>query len=100
MGKLYALNVGGRPLNSWPNFIPVTFELTVLVASFSALIAMLVLNRLPRLNHPVFNVPEFQRASIDRFFLCIEARDPLFRRTRTRDFLLELNPAKVTEVEA
>lgn len=99
MGKLYALNVGGRPLNSWPNFIPVTFELTVLVAAFSALITMLVLNRLPEIHHPVFNVPEFQRASIDRFFLCIEARDAHFGRVRTRDFLLSLAARKVTEVE-
>ncbi len=100
MGHLYALNVGGRPLNSWPNFIPVTFELTVLIAAFSAFIAVLVLNRLPEVHHPVFNVPEFRRASIDRFFLCIEARDPGFGRARTREFLLRLEPVKVTEVEA
>jgi Protein of unknown function (DUF3341). len=99
MARLYPLNVGGRPLNSWPNFIPVTFELTILVASISAVTAMILLNRLPQPNHPVFNVPEFERASIDRFFLCIEARDAKFDREQTRKFLESLKPLKVTEVE-
>lgn len=99
MAQLYPLNVGGRPLNSWPNFIPVTFELTILVASISAVTAMILLNRLPQPNHPVFNVPEFERASIDRFFLCIEARDAKFDREETRKFLESLKPLKVTEVE-
>jgi hypothetical protein len=98
MARLYPLNVGGRPHNSWPNFIPVTFELTVLIASLSALTAMLVLNRLPRPNHPVFNVPEFRRASIDRFFLSIEAEDPSFERAATWRFLQSLKPVKVSEV--
>jgi len=95
----YPINIGGRPLHSWPAFIPVTFELTILIASVSAFLSVFVLNRLPRLNHPVFNVPEFERASIDRFFLCIEASDPKFNFEATRKFLLDLNPLKVTEVE-
>jgi len=99
MARLYPINVGSRPLNSWPNFIPVTFELTVLIASVSAFLAVFVLNRLPELNHPVFNVPEFERASIDRFFLCIESRDPKFDPRQTRTFLEDLKPSKVMEVE-
>ena len=98
MARLYPLNVGGRPYNSWPNFIPVVFELTVLVAALSALIAMLVLNRLPCPNHPVFNLPEFRRASIDRFFLCIETGDAKFEQLRTWQFLESLAPLKVSEV--
>jgi hypothetical protein len=99
MARLYPINVGGRPLQSWPNFIPVTFELTILVASLSALTAMLLLNRLPQLYHPVFNVPDFRRASIDRFFLCIEATDPKFEPEETQRFLESLAPHDVAEVE-
>ena len=97
----YPINVGGRPYHSWPAFIPVTFELTILFAAFGALIGMLALNRLPKLYHPVFNAPHFDRASQDRFFLCIEAEDPQFDRERTRQLLLEKTKAVVvSEVEA
>jgi hypothetical protein len=98
MAKLYPINVGGRPLNSWPNFIPVTFELTILIASVSAFLGVFILNRLPEPHHPVFNVPEFERASSDRFFLCIEADDPKFEVGETRKFLEGLKACKVTEV--
>ena len=94
----YPLNVGGRPFHSWPSFVPITFELTVLFAAFGALLGMLVFNRLPELYHPVFNAPNFDRASQDRFFIVIEKEDPLFDATSTANFLRTLRPLNVSVV--
>jgi len=95
----YAFNVGGRPYNSWPVYIPITFEALILVGAFSAFLGMMFLNGLPQPHHPVFNVPQFGRSSQDRFFLCIEAADPQFDRRTTAEFLAALGPlGEVIEV--
>ncbi len=92
------VNVGGRPFHSWPSFIPVTFECAILGASLTAVLGMFILNGLPMPYHPVFNVERFQFASRDRFFLCIEAKDPMYDRARTAREMGEWAPKDVVEV--
>jgi Protein of unknown function (DUF3341) len=94
----YPLNIGGRPLNSWPAFIPVTFELTILIAALAAVLGMLGLNKLPMPYHPLFNNPRFALATRNRFFLCVESSDPRFNREATAKFLSKLNAKGVSEV--
>jgi hypothetical protein len=94
----YPLNIGGRPPWSWPAFIPITFELTVLCAALSGALGMLAINGLPQPSHPVFNVEQFGLATQSRFFLCVEAADPKFDRKETRSFLESLHPREVLDV--
>ena len=95
----YPVNIAGKPLNSWPQFIPVMFELTILFAAIAAVLGMIVLNGLPQPYHPAFNVERFERASRDKFFLIVESEDPKFDRQATADFLKGLNATEVSEVE-
>ena len=94
----YPINVGGRPFNSWPSFVVVTFETTILGAALAGVIGLLLLNRLPMPYHPVFNVDRFMRASQDGFFLCIESADPKFDMQETKEFLQSLQPREVFDV--
>jgi hypothetical protein len=94
----YAYNVGGRPLHSWPSFVPVTFELTVLFAALTGLLSLLWLTRLPRLDHAVFTVAEFRRASQDRFFVAVLTDDPRLTRVGVEKLLLKTDPVSIQEV--
>jgi len=95
----YPLNVGGKPFNSWPAFIPITFECTILCAAFAAVLGMLALNKLPQPYHPVFNAPNFALATRDHFFLVIEANDPRYNHDEVLNFMKSLEPKEVTDVE-
>lgn len=94
----YPMNVGGRPLHSWPAFIPITFETTILCGALFGVLGMLALNGLPRPHHPLFGVEAFNRASRDGFFLCIEAEDDLYFAENTREFLLQAGAIEVFDV--
>jgi hypothetical protein len=92
------MNIGGRPVHSWPAFIVPTFETTVLLAALATVVGMLLLNGFPQPYHPVFNVKSFATASRDRFFLCVESRDPRFDAHKTRELLAGLGASDVSEV--
>jgi hypothetical protein len=94
----FPINIAGRPLHSWPSYIIITFEMTILFAALSAVLGLLALCGLPMPYHPVFNVPRFALASRNRFFLCIQARDPMFEREAVAAFLETLEPREVSEV--
>ncbi len=96
----YPHNVGGRPLNSWPSYIPITFECMILFSALTSMISMFAMNRLPQPYHPVFNVPRFERASVDKFFLCIESSDPKFQTEEVLQFLRDLGANEVNVVPA
>ncbi len=95
----YPLNIGGKPLNSWPQWVPVAYECTILLAALTAVFGLFLLNGFPEPYHPMFNVKGFDRVSTDAFFLCIEAADPKFDREATRRFLEQHHASEVTEVE-
>ena len=95
----YPMNIGGRALPSWPGMIPVTVELTILCAVCCGVFSLFIVTKLPRVYHPVFNHPDFRRASQDRFFLCIRTKDQKFDYPETESFLRSLNPLSVKPVE-
>jgi hypothetical protein len=94
----YPVIIGGKPPHSWPAFIPITFEMTILFGGISAVLGMLALNGLPMPYHPVFNVPRFAMATKDRFFLIVFSTDPQYSPTGTRQFLEGLGPRSISEV--
>lgn len=94
----YPYDIGGKPFMSWPSFMPITFEMTILFGSFGAFFGMFAMNGLPRPHHPIFNAKRFERASSDGFFLCIEAEDGQFDAQATRGFLEQQQPVEVSEV--
>jgi hypothetical protein len=94
----YPTNIGGRPLNSWPSFIVIMFELTILFAGLSAFLGMLALCGFPLPHHPIFGVPRFEDASNNRFFLCVESQDPQFDREAVVELLSEMDPLEVRDV--
>ena len=100
LGWSYPLNIGGRPIWSWPNYIPIAFEMTILFCAWTGVLSMFALNGLPQPYHPVFNVPNFDRASTDKFFLLIEAKDAKFDLNQTRQLLENTETLQVTEVQA
>lgn len=95
----FPLNIDGKPHNSWPSFIPITFEMTILFAAIAAVFGMLALNGLPTPYHPLFNVPRFVLATRGHFFFCIKARDKQFDLAATRKFLESLKPSGIYEAE-
>lgn len=97
MAVFYPLNIGGRPFHSWPMFIPIAFELTVLTAALCGVFGLLLLNGLPRYHHPIFGAPGIERATADRFFLCLERTDPQWDEEGARRFLEGLHPAQIVE---
>lgn len=96
----YPLNVGGRPENSWPLFIPISFELTILMASLAGFLGVLILCGLPRFHHPLFAAPSFARSSTDRFYICLDSTDSKYNLIETREFLESLGPVGVEEVQS
>lgn len=100
LGWSYPLNIGGRPIWSWPNYIPITFEATVLTCAFTGVVMMFALNGLPQLYHPIFDAPNFDRASTDKFFLLIEARDAKFDLASTKQFMQGLGTERVSEIQS
>ncbi len=98
MAWFYPVNIGGKPLFSWPQYIVPCFEMTILFTALTGVFSMIVLNGLPTLYHPVFNVPGFEAASSDRFFLCLESEDANFDRTATLQFARTLGGLRVAEV--